>query len=219
MTRNFNFADQEFYHLYNRGTEKRTIFLTRGDYERFLSLLYIANQSTPVDVKLQGGTLNEILRIERSEPLVAIGAYCLMPNHFHILAKEVVGGGISKFMQKVLTGYTMYFNKRHERSGALFQGTFRASHIQDDRYLKYLVSYIHLNPVKLIEPKWKETGIADPVGAEVYLAQYRYSSYPGYFGRESTFTKILTLEEFPRYFETDTDFLTYHTEWLNYNTE
>src|SRR3989338_7919325 len=184
MARTFSFAPGEFYHIYNRGTDKRIIFMSRSDRDRFLVLLYLANQSGPVDLKLQGSTLLEITEERTGDPLVEIVAYCLMPNHFHLLIREVEEGGISKFMQKVTTGYTMYFNKRHDRSGSLFQGRFKATHIADDRYLRYLISYIHLNPVKLIEPKWKETGIADKVRAEQYLETYAPSSYLDYLDKK-----------------------------------
>ena len=119
MSRPFAFAEGEFYHLYNRGTEKRKIFLSERDYERFISLMFLSNSSQAVDVKLQGSNLDEILQNDRGKPLVAIGAYCLMPNHFHLLACEITKGGISKFMQKMTTGYTMYFNQKQKRVGPL----------------------------------------------------------------------------------------------------
>jgi putative transposase len=160
MQRSFHFAPREFYHLYNRGTEKRKIFLCRADYARFLALLYLANQETPTVLKIQGRTLEELVEERSGTPLVEIATYCLMPNHFHLLVRGVEEGGVGKFMQKLTTGYTMYFNKKNERTGTLFQGRYKATHVADDRYLRYLISYIHLNPIKLIEPKWKETGIS-----------------------------------------------------------
>ena len=209
MARTFAFALDEFYHIYNRGTEKRNIFTSRSDRDRFLALLYLANQSDPADLKLQGRTLLEIVEQRTGSPLVEIVAYCLMPNHFHLLIREIEEGGISKFMQKLTTGYTMYFNKRNERSGALFQGKFKATHVADDRYLRYLISYIHLNPVKLIEPKWKETGISDKAHAEHYLESYAPSSYLDYLGKKRPEGVILTRETLPEYFSPGTDFKTF----------
>jgi putative transposase len=218
MTRTFTFAPGEFYHIYNRGTEKRDIFMSRSDQDRFLTLLYLANQSDPADLKLQGRTLLE--KVERTGiPLVEIVAYCLMPNHFHLLIREIKDGGISKFMQKVTTGYTMYFNKWHERSGSLFQGKFKATHVADDRYLRYLISYIHLNPVKLIEPKWKETGIIDKMRAEKYLETYTPSSYLDYLGKKRAEGMILANEVLPEYFSSGMDFKIFVTEWLTYGPE
>jgi len=216
MSRNITIAPGEFYHLYNRGTEKRNIFSTQRDYDRFVSMLYISNGSTPVHLQIQGLTLNELFSVERGEPLVDIGAYCLMPNHFHLLVRENKEGGVGKFMQKLTTGYTMYFNKRHERTGSLFQGTYKSTHADEDRYLSYLISYIHLNPVKLIEPKWKETGIADRKRSKMHLEQYDYSSYLDYLGRERAENAIINKEAFPEYFETPSDFKKCIEEWLSY---
>jgi len=216
MSRTFSFAPGEFYHIYNRGTDKRNIFTSRSDRDRFLALLYLANQDAPVDLKLQGSTLYEIDEPREGDPIVEIVAYCLMPNHFHLLIRELEDGGISKFIQKLITGYTMYFNKRNDRNGSLFQGRFKATHVADDLYLRYLISYIHLNPIKLIEPKWKETGIADKTKAEQYLERYEYSSYLDYLGRERSEEMILTREALPEYFASGADFKTFVTEWLTY---
>lgn len=219
MARTFSFAPNEFYHIYNRGTEKRNIFMSRADRDRFLALLYLTNQDSPADLKLQGSTLLEIVERRTSPQLVEIVAYCLMPNHFHLLVRGLEEGGLSKFMQKLTTGYTMYFNKKNERSGSLFQGRFKATHIDNDRYLQYLISYIHLNPIKLIEPGWKETGIADKARAEQYLETYGYSSYLDYLGTKRPETTILTREALPEYFSSGIDFKTFVTEWLTYNPE
>jgi putative transposase len=202
MTRNITIAPGEYYHIYNRGTEKRDIFSSYSDYERFLCLLYLCNGEIVVDLKRQGRTLSDVAEIGRGAPLVDICAYCLMPNHFHLLMREVQEDGISRFMQRLTTGYTMYFNKRHERSGALFQGKFKATHSDNDAYLKYLISYIHLNPIKLIDSKWKEDGIKDQKKAEDFLGRFRYSSYLDYLGQDRIEKMILNKNALPNYFET-----------------
>lgn len=127
MSRRIRFATGEYYHLYNRGTEKRNIFSSKDDYERFLALLYLCNDAGVADLKSQGRTLNEIVSYGtvRQEPRVDLCLYCLMPNHFHVLVRAKDDKGVSQFMQKLLTGYTMYFNKRRERTGALFKGNSR----------------------------------------------------------------------------------------------
>ncbi len=216
MSRNVAIAPGEYYHIYNRGTDKRNIFLTKGDYARLLSLLYLANDAAPVDIKLQAPTLGDALSLPRTDTLVDLCAYVLMPNHFHLLIREKSEGGISKFMQKVSTGYTMYFNKRVERTGALFQGRYKASHVSKDEYLKYLISYIHLNPIKLLEPSWKENGIQDAKGAEAYLEQYSYSSFLDFMGRTRVENSILEPSALPDYFDSVFDFKTCVREWLNY---
>lgn len=208
-------APGEYYHIYNRGTEKRDIFLNHRDYERFLSLLYLCNDSKrAVVTKLQGRTLDKALGLERGPTRIDICAYCLMPNHFHLLVREKGDGHISKFMQKLTTGYTMYFNKLNERSGALFQGKYKFIHANTDNYLSYLISYIHLNPVKLIDPKWKENGIQNKRRAEKFLNGYSYSSYPDYLGLKRYHSKILAKDALPKYFETLKDFKTVIKYWL-----
>jgi len=139
----------EFYHLYNRGTDKRVIFLDNQDYHRFLFLMYICNTLKSIELRNIGENF------DRGETIIDIGAYCLMPNHFHILVHEKEEGGISKYMLKLMTSYSMYFNKKYKRTGKLYEGVFKSTHAGSDRYLKYLYSYIHLNPAKLIDKNWK----------------------------------------------------------------
>ena len=127
MSRNIEFEPEEYYHLYNRGTEKRIIFRHDKDRNRFLASLYVSNGSNTIHASNhQALTIPELLTLDRGEPLVDICAYCLMPNHFHLLVRERTEGGIARFMQKLLTGYTMYFNTINERSGALFQGKIQS---------------------------------------------------------------------------------------------
>ncbi len=217
MQRKIEFSVGEYYHVYNRGVEKREVFLTHDDRERFLKLLYLANGEKPYVFRLvQGQPLDKINLGNRR---VAIGAYTLMPNHFHILVKEVVDGGLSMFMEKLTTGYSMYFNKKNKRVGALFQGRFKAEHVDRDEYLKYLYAYIHLNPVKLIEPEWKEQGIRDIIKAKKYLKEYRYSSYEDYVIGKREASAILSPKEFPDYFEEQRDFAQFIEEWLQYEKD
>jgi len=215
VSRNTTFAPGEFYHIYNRGTEKRKIFFNARDYTRFLALLCLCNGEFPVDLKRQGSTLSEILAQDRGESLVDICAYCLMPNHFHLILKEIKEGGISKFMQKLITGYTMYFNKVYERSGVLFQGKFKSEHANDDNYLKYLVAYVHLNPVKLVEPLWREKGVKDKRKAERFLDSYSYSSFRDYCSHDRLEKVILSMNSLPYYETTHAAFRSNVTEWLN----
>lgn len=220
MSRNIDISINEFYHLYNRGVDKRVVFADTEDYERFIALLYLTNNVDSVHINNhknhQGLTLMEMLSIEKSETLVDIGAYCLMPNHFHILVREKTENGISMFMQKIMTGYTMYFNKKYKRTGALFGGTFKAQHVARDEHLKYLFAYIHLNPVKMIDSKWKENSISNLVKTEAYLRNYQYSSYQDYLGKNRKGKSILTKNAFPKYFETDTAFRKFVSWWLSY---
>ena len=219
MSRNVEFSVGEFYHIYNRGTDKRIIFNKVNDYYRFMILLYLCNSKLGVDLGdylRQGQTLSDLLDLERNNALVEIGAYCLMPNHFHILISEKSEGGISLFMQKLTTAYTMYFNGKYKRNGALFQGRFKGNHIEKDNYLKYLFAYIELNPIKLIEKNWKELGIKDLLKAKKFLLDYKFSSFLDHYGLSRKEKIILDTKNFPQYFETHREFEDFLDDWLNF---
>lgn len=220
MSRNYVFATGEYYHVYNRGTEKREVYIDDVDYLRFVELLYYANRVEPTHMQqIRKDTSNQgFTSIDRGETLIEIGAWCLMPNHFHILVKEKVEGGISKFMSKLTTGYTMYFNKRRERTGALFQGAFKAQHVTYDNHLKYLFSYIHLNPVKLIQSDWKLNGITDHDKILKFLKKYVYSSFLDYTDTKRELSKILNKEVFPNYFPNNSH-IEEVIEWLELDPE
>ncbi|HUO56343.1 MAG TPA: transposase [Candidatus Paceibacterota bacterium] len=219
MARRVTLAVGELYHLYNRGTDKRDLFKSTRDYDRFSGLLFLCNQQGSIQDKFRGLTSDVFLEPHTSELIVDIAAYCLMPNHFHLVARERSDGGISKFMQKVTTGYTMYFNKRYDRSGGLFQGTFKVRHVDNDTYFKYLIAYVHLNPIKLIDPQWKENGIVDYKAAQTYLEQYRYSSYQDYLGKIRSANAILAKDTFNELFDSLKDFEMHALEWLNNGLE
>lgn len=209
--RNITLTEGEYYHLYNRGVDKRIIFSSALEYKRFLAYLLLLNDVENVrqTYTFQIGSFEAKPR--KSGQLVAIGAFCLMPNHFHLYATPLVEDGISKFMQRVQTAYTMFFNKRHERSGALFQGTFKARHVSNDTYAKYLFSYIHLNPAKLKDPAWKSLGARNLRGLRAYLREYPYSSFREYSERRHLITDP---KRFPEYFS-DTRELDDHIDvWL-----
>ena len=188
------------------------IFMDDNDRRRFQSLLYLCNGTNPIIYRLiQGETLYEK---KVGKKIVAIGAYTLMPNHFHLLIKEISERGITEFMRKVTTAYTMYFNKKYERVGPLFQGAFKAEHVTRDEHLKYLYAYIHLNIIKLIEPKWRELGIKDINKSKRYLDNYHFSSYLDYCDKERKELIILSKDVFPEYFLEKHSFRNLINEWL-----
>jgi putative transposase len=211
-SRNFDFSIGEFYHIYNRGTDKRIIFNDEYDHQRFIKLLYLCNSQK--NIIFREVLIEESYVYERGETIVDIGAYCLMPNHFHLLLHEKVEGGISLFMLKLLTAYSTYFNNKYKRTGGLFEGKFKATHADTDEYLKYLFSYIHLNPVKIIDPKWKENGISDRNKAKKYLETYIYSSYLDYLEIERCEKVIVNKGAFPEYFLSLQGFGQCIDEWL-----
>ena len=201
--RKISFVIDEHYHIYNRGVDKRIIFSDDYDYKRFVMLLYLCNGDKSFrirDIFNRGHSSVEVFSLDRGEQFVDIGGYCLMPNHFHILLKDKVENGVSMFMEKLSTAYVMYFNTKNERSGSLFEGRFKVKHIDNGPYMNWLFSYIHLNPIKLTEPNWKEKGISDPITAKDFVENYKHSSYSDYFVGEGPEKSILNKPAFPDYF-------------------
>jgi putative transposase len=181
----------EYYHVYNRGVEKVKIFLDKEDYFHFLKLLYICNSEKSITLRDIGE------HFDRGKTIIDIGAYCLMPNHFHLLCYEKTENGISIFIKKLCTAYAMYFNKKYKRSGVLFQGRFKSVHANTDNYLKYLFAYIHLNPAKLKETKWKEIKNYNSKELLNFIKKYPYSSLYEYLNNK---IKITNPSAFPNYF-------------------
>lgn len=142
-----------------------------------------------------------------------------MPNHFHLLMTPVNDkeAGVSKFMKKLGTAYAMYFNTRYERVGSLFEGKFRSEHLDSDRYLKYIFSYVHLNPIKIMDNKWRELGIKDKNKAWRFLNGYKYSSFYDYQDKHREEEKILNKENFPGYFPSAHKFKEEIFDWLNFS--
>ena len=174
--RKTSFYENGFYHVYNRGVEKRAIFLDEKDYQAFLGILkaYLSPEQKPDKTVLQGRALERIKKHTLSDE-VGLVAYCLMPNHFHLLLQQRFSHSVTSLLRRVLTAYSMYFNKRYERVGSLFQGRFQAKEISSDEYLLHLTRYIHRNPVEA-----KIVSIKN-------LALYKYSSYPTYLGLEERY--------------------------------
>lgn len=227
-TRIIPFEKEEYYHIYNRGNSKQTIFHDNDDMSRFQDLLYISNNTDRFAMKdlSHKDTISKANTIPEESRLVAIGSYCIMPNHFHILLTPLVDGGVSKFMQKLSTAYPMYYNKKYAHTGGLFEGKFKSKHASDDRYLKYLFAYINLNPVKLFDSTWKKYGIKDAKKTFTFLETYTHSSYLDllYYGdkgkgRNRPEADILSLDEFPEYFPTGADFKKEIVTWFSYRND
>ena len=143
-----------YYHILNRGVAHQPTSLLARDYERFLLCLsYYRHKDTPVRLskllQIPKDVRSKILeRLETSNnTIVELLAYCCMPNHFHILLKQRFDGGVSSFMRKVTDSYTRYFNTKHKRVGPVFQGAFKAVHINNNEQLLHVSRYIHLNPL------------------------------------------------------------------------
>ena len=141
----------------------------------------------------------------RTQKLVDVLAYALMPNHFHLVLKQKIDDGITKFMRKLATAYSMYFNIKYEHSGVLFQGRFKSSHINSGPYFRYIFSYVHLNPLELVEPDWKDGTIRNEKKARKFLADYRYASYFDYCVGERPERVILAYDDAPDFLKEQND--------------
>ncbi|MFA5926345.1 MAG: transposase [Parcubacteria group bacterium] len=174
--RKIEFTNGEYYHLYNRGVDKRKIFQDKRDFERFkLSMNLLNNQDDGLMIAWRDYKDNNpeaelsdfpLLKKKRKK-LVEFICYCLNPNHYHLIVKQLVNNGIEKLMHKIGTSHTNYFNTRNSRSGALFQGKFKRVHIKSNSKLLYLAAYVNLNHYihGYKEKEWK------------------YSSFPDYLGK------------------------------------
>ncbi len=145
----------EYYHIYNRGVDKRDIFSDKKDLFRFIESVSEFNRKDSI-TSLANLRKTEIEAKPLSEPQVAIVGYCLNPNHFHFILKQLIDGGISDFMKKLQGGYTYYFNVKNSRSGSLFQGTFKSHHIDEDIYFAKLLGYVNKNYAVHTIPKNKK---------------------------------------------------------------
>ena len=149
LMRKVPFVKDEYYHIYNRGVDKRSIFGDVFDVMRFYQSMQEFNTVEPIGSIFENRFEHRKDKlgnaIPKFEKLVDIVAYCLNPNHFHLILTPLVENGISEFMRRLGIGHTNYFNIKYKRCGALFQGTFKSIHIDSDSYLRHLSVYINLN--------------------------------------------------------------------------
>lgn len=188
----------EIYHVLNRGVESRVIFNNKRDYQRFLITLLECN-STDSDAKNRHRKINnriENILVPSENKLVDILCLCLMPNHFHLAVKQIVDGGVAKFMQRVGNSYAKYFNIKNNRKGPLFISRYKSVHVSTDIQIRHLIIYIHANPLDLIMSKWRQGEVKDFKKAREYLENYKWSSYLFYAkdGNKSFASRIINPE-------------------------
>lgn len=173
------FGNGEIYHVFNRGIERRSTFTDKKEFERIQKLIkFYRHRDIPIRFSqviqqpqdIREKILNDLFKSER---VIDILSYCIMPNHFHFLLQQNVDKGISTFISNTTNAYTKYFNTKHKRTGPLFEGVFKAVHIESDEQLVHVSRYIHLNPV------------ASNIIANEELENYKWSSYPEYLSLSS----------------------------------
>jgi putative transposase len=197
MSRKVPFVEGEAYHVFNRGVEKRIVFNTKQDYLKFLFYIEIMNSSEDPLKNLKRLKYVQGPTLHTGAELVEIINYSLMPNHFHLFIRENVSGGTSKFLQKILTAYTMYFNKKYDRTGALFQGKTKSRHVDTDKYFNYLNYYIDLNPLDLLHSGWKTKGVPSSKKAIEFLNKYSWNK------RKDYKDEVFEIQKFPEEFTED----------------
>lgn len=172
-------VENEYYHIYNRGVDKRDVFLDDFDYLRFLKSMKDFNSSEPIgslyekDIRTRKSQVRGILvsTMEAKFPkLVEMICYCLNSNHYHFILKQIAEKGIEKFMQRIGTGYTKYFNQKYKRIGSLFQGPFKSAHISPNNFI-YLSAYVNCN--------------AEIHGVAKTAEIYKWCSFPDYIGERN----------------------------------
>lgn len=204
-------VNDQYYHLYNRGVAYQPIFSSVRDYQRlFLCLSYYRHNNLPFRLS----KLLQIPKAEREQILanlestndltVDLVAFCLMPNHIHILTKQVSDGGISKFMKQVTDSFTRYFNTKYQRVGPLFQGVFKAVRIETDEQLIHVSRYIHLNP------------LTSYIVREESFTNYPWSSLKDYLNKNSGYVNSQIILD---HFKNPEDYLKFIMDQADYGKE
>lgn len=239
MHRKVEFSTGSYYHLYNRGADKRPLFADERDFARFYLGLFAFNdlhaqfdsglsrvfplpaRSNPVTtgsnrvttgsgVKAQGAS--EAAPLPKRKLLVDIVSFILMPNHFHLFVEQKEEAGISRFLHRLQKGYSRYFNLRHQRSGTLVEGGFKAVNVNRDAYFEHLPRYIHLNALDLTHPQWRTKGVSNWREAATALDRYRWSSHHMYVGKPQELP-VVTSAYAREMFSSPQDYLRFLRSW------
>jgi len=217
------FVNNEIYHIILRGLDDNLIFKDVDDYYRGVFSIYEFNNKKPVEIWLRRHQRQKEKALggpssQTRELLVEILTFCFMPNHFHLLLKQSKEEGIVKFMRKVGTGYAGYFNRKYNRKGHVFQNRFFSALIKNDEQLKNVFTYIHTNPISIIEPNWKERGIKDSGKTFRFLENYKWSSYPDYI-RKNNFPSVTEREFMLKIIGGEEGCKDFIKNWIRYKKE
>ena len=190
-------VNNEIYHIVLRRIGDDLLFKDIDDYYRGIFSIYEFNTIQPVEIKQRRKVRAKIKAsgdplsvVDTRDPLVETLLFCLMPNHIHLLLRQVKENGITKYMNKFGAGYPTYFKQKYKLrdikyKGYFFQRRFESVHIKTDDQLKIVFVYIHTNPISLIEPNWKEKGVKNPDKVIEFLKHYKWSSYLDYIGKKN----------------------------------
>jgi putative transposase len=228
--RKVGFSNGEIYHIILRGLGDDLIFKDLNDYYRGIFSIYEFNNSNPVSIKyrreirnrlkkaIRGPSSDNLIEKDNREKLVEVLCFCFMPNHVHLLVRQLKDDGIVKFMRKVGAGYAGYFNRKYERKGYVFQNRFRSIRIESDNQLRTIFNYIHVNPTSLVEPGWKEKGIKSSNKVIKFLEDYKWSSYQDYIGKEN-FPSVTNRDFISEFLGGDNGCKLAIEDWVKYKEE
>ena len=212
--RNEVLAPEQIYHIFNRGVASAPIFLSPKNCSRFLDLVdYYHFSNTPCSFSRLLNLPREereslLIRLKKENALhVEVLAYCLMPNHFHFLLKQVTDNGISTFMRNLQNSYVKYLNFKSKRAGPLFQSMFKAIRIETDEQLLHVSRYIHLNPstAYILESE--------------NLEDYRWSSYGIYLNKDSVDQSFVNPEFILDFFKSGKEYGKFVVDQAEYQRE
>lgn len=229
--RKTEFVNNEIYHIIIRGVDGRSIFSEENDCWRAIFSLYEFNNRDAVNIRDRRTKAKDYKQavnglrdafplgpssgIFQRKKMIEVLAFVFMHDHIHFLIKQTGAMGITDFMRKFGTGYAMYFNNKYERKGALFQGRFYAEHIDNNEYLKTVFVYIQTNPISIIEPGWKQSGIQNKKAAKSFLEKYRWSSYLDYMGN-SNFPSVTERSVLLKVFKGKENLVRFVEAWIGY---
>ena len=224
------FINGEFYHVVAKRLEDHLLFRDIDDYYRGIFSIYEFNTTNPVEISERRKIRAEIKKTQaRGDPLSLIDSrnklvetilFCLMPNHIHLLLRQLKEGGITTYMNKFGAGYPAYFKQKYgiKTKGYFFQGRFVSVHTKTEEQLKTVFVYIHTNPIALIEPNWKEKGITNPERAIKFLEDYKWSSYPDYIGKQN-FPSVIEKKLMLKIMEGEQGCQNFVKGWIKYKGE
>ena len=209
----------DYFHVFNRGNRRMPIVYDESDRWRFLKILRYFNDEYSVDnifrcvdLEVKSGRCHNFERPKDWPPphsLVKILSYSLMPNHFHLLLKEIIDGGVSRFMKKFADGFTKYINTKYDEVGSLFQGPYKRTTIKSEKTLQYTDVYIQIFNIFELYPGGLEKAIKEFDKAFNFVLEYQFCSLGESFGRRNlhiidrdvlaeTFRNLQEYKEFAR---------------------
>lgn len=179
-----NLRGNSYYHVYNQGTGEEEIFQDKQDYESFLHYLNIYT-SSPMEVAARYPNLDSRLKNKNLAEEISLVAYCLMPNHFHLLLRQKAETAMPKLLKQLTNAYTTYFNSRYKRSGGLMQGRYRAALIESEFLVIQMARYIHLDPVT--------------AGLSLTPGEYSWSSFNNRSGSNELLNRFGSVAEWEKF--------------------